>query len=248
VSPATVVLTASAGAFPGLVEALRAIPVAVEDVPLMTFAPPLDWSPVDDAARNLARYSAIAFTSPRSARAFGERLQSLGLPVPPSTAVWAAGAGTAQALGAGFAAVRQADERAVAERGAAVALADAVARSGPTGSVLFPCGDSRRDELPARLRDQGIAVDEVVCYRSVLADETEARGAAARGQVMIVASPSVAGLLARACPPGARPALVAVGPTTAAAAQASGWPPTRVASGPTSEALAAAVRAVVTAG
>jgi len=86
-----------------------------------------------------------------------------------------------------------------------------------------------------------------VCYRSVLAGETEARGAAERAQVVIVASPSVADLLARACPPGLRPALVAVGPTTAAAAQASGWPPTRVAARPTSEALAAAVRAVVVA-
>jgi uroporphyrinogen-III synthase len=245
VSPATVVVTASAGAFPGLVEALRAIPVAVEDVPLMTFAPPLDWSPVDAAARNLDRYAAIAFSSPRAARAFGERLQTLGLPVPSGTAVWAAGTGTAQGWASGLGPVRQPDERAVAERGAAAALADALVAARPERPVLFPCGDMRRDELPARLREEGITVDEVVCYRSVLAGETEARDAAERAQVVIVASPSVADLLARACPPPGRPALVAVGPTTAAAARASGWPPARVASRPTSEALAAAVRAVV---
>lgn len=247
-TPTTVVLTASAGAFPGLVEALRAIPVAVEDVPLMRFAPPLDWTPVDAAARQLDRYAAIALTSPRSARAFRERLETLDLTVPSGTGLWAASAGTAHALGGALGHVRQADERAVAERGAAAALADALLRSGLERPVLFPCGDMRRDELPARLRDEGITVDEVVCYRSVLAGETEARDAAERAQVVIVASPSVADLLARACPPGVRPALVAVGPTTAAAARASGWPPTRVASGPTSEALAAAVRAVVAAG
>ena len=247
-SRATVVLTASAGAFPGLVEALRAIPVAVEDIPLMTFAPPLDWGPVDAAVRSLDRYAAIAFTSPRSARAFVGRLQTLATPVPPATAVWAAGAGTAQALSGNLGPICQADEAAVAEGGAAAALADALVRSGLERPVLFPCGDIRRDELPARLRDEGIAVDEVVCYRSVLASETEARDAAGRGHVLIVASPSVADLLARACPPGVRPALVAVGPTTAAAARASGWPPSRVASGPTSDALAAAVRAVVAAG
>jgi len=247
VSPATVVLTASAGAFPGLVEALRAIPVVVEDVPLLTFAPPLDWAPVDAAVRNLDRYAAIALTSPRSARAFAERLLSLGMTVPPGTAVWAAGAGTAQALGGATGSVRQPDDDAVADRGAAAALADALVGSGLERPVLFPCGDIRRDELPVRLRDEGVTVDEVVCYRSVLAGETEARGAAERAQVVIVASPSVADLLARACPPGLRPALVAVGPTTAAAAQASGWPPTRVAARPTSEALAAAVRAVVAA-
>jgi uroporphyrinogen-III synthase len=247
VTPATVVLTASAGAFPGLVEALRAIPVAVEDVPLMTFAAPLDWAPVDAAVRTLDRYAAIAFTSPRSARAFGERVRSLAKPVPPGTAVWAAGAGTAEALSDALQPVRQADQRVVAERGAAAALAEALIGSRLERPVLLPCGDIRRDELPARLRDQGITVDEVVCYRSVLAGESEARGVAERAQVVIVASPSVADLLARACPPGVRPALVAVGPTTAAAARASGWPPARVASRPTSEALAAAVRAVVTA-
>ena len=47
--PATVLVTASAGTFPGLAEALRAMPVGVEEVPLMTFVPPLDWSPVDAA-------------------------------------------------------------------------------------------------------------------------------------------------------------------------------------------------------
>jgi uroporphyrinogen-III synthase len=247
VTPATVLVTASAGAFPGLVEALRAIPVAVEDVPLMTFAPPLDWGPVDAAVRHLDRYAAIALTSPRSARAFGERLLALEMRVPPGTAVWAAGAGTAQALEGAAGPVRQPDQRAAGERGAAAALADALVQSRLERPVLLPCGDIRRDELPARLRDEGVTVDEVVCYRSVLAGETEARGAAERAQVVIVASPSVADLLARACPPGLRPALVAVGPTTAAAARASGWPPTRVASRPTSEALAAAVRAVVTA-
>ena len=247
-SPATVVVTASAGAFPGLVEALRAIPVAVEDVPLMTFAPPLDWSPVDAAVRKLDRYAAIAFTSPRSARAFAERLQTLGMSAPSGTAVWAAGAGTAQALGDAAGPVRQADQRLVAKQGAAAALAEALVGSGLERPVLFPCGDLRRDELPARLRNEGITVEEVVCYRSVLAGETEARDAAERAQVVIVASPSVADLLAHACPPGVRPALVAVGPTTAAAARASGWVPSRVASRPTSEALAAAVRAVVAAG
>ena len=78
VTLATVVLTASAGAFPGLAEALRTIPVAVEDAPLMSFAPPLDWTPLDDAIRNLGRYRAVAFTSPRSARAFTERIRRAG--------------------------------------------------------------------------------------------------------------------------------------------------------------------------
>lgn len=242
---ATVVVTASAGAFPGLVDALRAIPAAVEDTPLLSFAPPLDWTPVDHAVRGMTRYRAVAFTSPRSAQAFADRVRALGAAAAPGVEVWASGAGTVEALDGALGQVRIPEQRRVADRGAAAALAEALLATATGGPVLFPCGDIRRDELPARLRSEGIEVDEVVCYRSVLAGETEARRAAERAQVLVVASPSVADLLARACPEGVRPALVAVGPTTAAAARASGWPPTRVASRPTADALAAAVRAVL---
>lgn len=241
----TVVVTASTGTFPGLVEALRAIPVAVEEHPLMTFAPPLDWGPVDAAVSDLDRFEAVAFTSPRSARAFADRVAALAPPAARRTAVWAAGAGTTQALDEALGPVRRPDDRAVGERGAAAALAEAMIAAGVRGPVLFPCGEIRRDELPARLRDEGIVVQEVVCYRSVLAVEADARRAAERAQVLIVASPSVADLLARACPPGLRPALLAVGPTTAAAARTAGWPPAGVAAHPTAEALSAAVRALV---
>jgi uroporphyrinogen-III synthase len=113
--------------------------------------------------------------------------------------------------------------------------------------VLFPCGDIRRDELPDRLRDGGVPVEEIVCYRSVLASESDARRAAERAQLLVVGSPSVAELLARACPPAARPALLAAGPTTAAAARAAGWAPAGVAARPTTEALVAAVRALIAA-
>jgi len=241
-----VVVTAAAGSFPGLLEALRGVPAAVEEVPLMTFAPPLDWRPVDMAARGLGRFEAVAFTSPRAARAFAERMAALGMePTGKPKAIWAAGARTAQSLGEDLGTVRLPDERDVAEQGAAAALAGAMLAAGVRGPVLFPAGDIRRDELPARLREAGIEVEEVVCYRSVLAGEADARSAAGRARVIIVASPSVAELLARACPVAGRPDLLAVGPTTAAAARAAGWAPAGVAARPTAEALAAGVRALL---
>jgi len=242
--PGTVVVTASAGTFPGLVEALRALPAAVEELPLMSFAPPLDWTPVDQALAELERFEAIAITSPRAARAFAERL---GGPRehPP---VWAAGEGTALALGSGLGPVRTPSDDAAGTLGAAAALSRDMLEAGVRGPVLFPCGEIRRDELPARLRAEGIEVAEVVCYRSVLADEAAARNAAERARVLVVASPSVADLLARACPPGIRPALLAVGPTTAAAARASGWPPAAVARRPAVDALVAGVRSLLASG
>ena len=241
----TVVVTASAGTFPGLAEALRAIPLAVEEYPPMTFAPPLDWAPVDAAIRRLDAFGAVALTSPRAARAFAERVASIAGRGEIGTVIWAAGAGTAEGLGDALGPIRMPDAPAVGERGAARALAEAVLAAGTEKPVLFPCGDLRRDELPARLRDEGLGVEEVVVYRSVLAGEIDARRAAERAQVLVVASPSVADLLARACPPGVRPPLVAVGPTTAAAARASGWVPAGVAARPSADALVAAVRTLV---
>ena len=244
----TVVVTASAGAFPGLVEALRAIPVLVEEHPLMNFAPPADWGPLDSALDRLDSYAAVAFTSPRAAAAVVERMagrQRQRLRSQNWPEAWAGGQATGAALGRTLGEVHTPTEAEAAALGAAEALARAMFQAGVGGPVLFPCGDSRRDELPDRLRSHGIKVDEVVCYRSVLASESAAQAAAARGTVLVVASPTVADLLVRACPPNARPDLLAVGPTTAASARASGWSPVAVAAKPSVEALAAAVRNVL---
>jgi uroporphyrinogen-III synthase len=245
----TVVVTASSGTFPGLVEALRALPVAVEECPLVTFAPPPDWGPVDSALERWRKFEAIALTSPRAARAFSARAleQKVPLADSPGPQIWAGGVATASALGELLGRVQLPSDRAVGRFGSAEALTRAMLEAGVRGPVLFPCGELRRDELPARLRDGGIEVEEVVCYRSVLAAEAEARAAAGRAEVLVVASPSVADLLARACPPGVRPALLAVGPTTAAAARACGWPPAAVASSPSTEALTGGVRSLLAA-
>jgi uroporphyrinogen-III synthase len=243
----TVVVTSSAGSFPGLVEALAALPVAVEEIPLMEFAPPLDWRPVDRALERLHEFDAVAVTSPRAARAFAERVETKGLAdaFVKRERLWAGGQATSDALGNNMGRVRVPTSRRSARMGAAAALAATMIEEGVKGPVLFPCGDLRRDELPTRLRGEGIEVEDVTCYRSVLASEAAARAAAERAQVLLVASPSVADLLARACPPGVRPLLLAVGPTTAAACRASGWAPSAVSARPDAKGLATAVRSLL---
>jgi uroporphyrinogen-III synthase len=244
----TVVVTASAGAFPGLVAALRKIPVTVEERPLMKFAPPADWAPLDAAIDRVAEYGALVFTSPRAAESLAARLKERRRewPAEQSTpAVWASGPQTAAALHGALGRVRLPLARGRGQPGAATALARAMLEEKVAGPVLFPCGEAHRDELPAELRQNGMTVDEVICYRSVLATESEARVAASRGRVLIVASPRVADLLARACPRGIRPELLAVGPTTAASARAAGWSPSAVASEPTARALASAIRSLL---
>ncbi|MEZ0336088.1 MAG: uroporphyrinogen-III synthase [Gemmatimonadales bacterium] len=241
-----VVVTAAQGSFPGLLAALREVPAPVEEYPLIAFEPPLEWQLVDEAIRNLNRFDALAVTSPRAASAFSGRVGTAGGRPHGIPSIWASGFGTAAALGDVLSPARTPSERLVGELGAAAALAREMLTSGVRGPVLFPCGDIRRDELPARLRAAGVEVEEAVCYRSVLAGEFAARSAAERARVLVVASPSVAALLARACPEGARPPLLVVGPTTAAAARASGWAPAAIASQPTVDALVAGVRTLLT--
>lgn len=240
----TVVLTASAGTFPGLIQALSRLPVAVEERPLMSFNPPLDWTPLDAALDRTGTYGAIAFTSPRAARALLERVRFRQVPWggrSHTPEVWAVGPATMAALQGALGSVRVPARRQSNELGSAAALARAMLEAKVNGPVLFPCGEVRRDELPAELRRSGIQVDEVVCYRAVLADESEARSAAARGSVVVVASPSVVDLLARACPRTIRPELLAVGPTTAASARKAGWSPAAVAAEPSVRALVSAI-------
>ncbi len=247
-SDGTVVLTVSPGSFPGLADGLRGLRLEVKEIPLLTFAPPDDWGPVDHAIHGLSRYDALAFTSPRAATAFIERYRatvkrpSARGEMPP---IWSGGSGTASVLAALMRPVYGAPEAQSGRVGAAAALAAAMLDAGVAGPVLFPCGEIRREELPTRLRHEGVEVDEVVCYRSVLGDEPAARAAAERAAILVVASPSVAELLSRATDRATRPRMLAVGPTTAAAARASGWTPAAVAARPDVEALLEGVRTLI---
>jgi uroporphyrinogen-III synthase len=244
----TVVITASAGAFSGLSEALTSLPVTVEEQPLVHFRPPVTWSELDAALTRLSNYGALAFTSPRAARAVLSRIRDTSAVVPTASlrpVIWASGPATGAVLEAVLGAVMTPAAQDVGQYGAGSAVARAMIEAGVAGPVLYPCGEVRREELPTELRRSGLQVDEVVCYRSVLADETEARAAAARATVIVVASPGVAQLLAQACHQTDRPDLLAVGPTTAAAAQASGWMPVAVAGEPSVDAIAEAVRTLL---
>lgn len=46
-------------------------------------------------------------------------------------------------------------------------LAELIIREGLTEEVIFFCGDQRRDELPALLRNVGIEVEEITVYQTV---------------------------------------------------------------------------------
>jgi uroporphyrinogen III methyltransferase / synthase len=242
-----IVLTASEGSFPGLSDALTSKDLTVLERPLIGFTAPEDWTPLDHALERLDGYQAIAFTSPRAGNAVVERARFRGIAAAPRRpTVWATGAATASALQDWLGPVRVPTTATRSEEGAAAALARAMLAE-TRGPVLFPCGEARRDELPMILRESGVQVDEVVCYRTVLSSVAEAKAAAASGAVLMVASPSVMGLLARACRPGDRPRLFTIGPTTAAAARNAGWIPSAVADEPTLRGVLGAIDGLLTA-
>jgi len=233
-----VVLTFARGTLPGLAESLRAMGFDPAERPLISFEPPPTWGPLDDALRELDRYTAIAVTSRRGAQAVADRLRIN----PPNVELWAAGPASAEPLASRFAAVRLGEPRAKEGAGASLARAMIAAKVRPP--VLYPCGDRRRDELIDTLTQAGITIDARIAYRTVLAEPAAARAAIAAADILVIASPSVARLAAAAAANGGRPALVAVGPTTAGAAREVGWPPAGTADRPLADVVAEVVRAL----
>ena len=243
-----VVVTASTDGLPGLIAALRAIPLPVKEHPLIRFAEPEDWAPVDRALTRASNYHSVAVTSPRAASSIVQRLRGRGIAWPRgqfAPMIWAGGSATGAVLENALGMVRTPPAETTARLGAATALAQAMLDAGVGSPVLFLCGESRREELTDQLTAQGLEVDEVVCYRSILAPEADALAAATLATVLVVTSPRVAELLATACPHGRRPDLVAVGPTTARHAQGKGWMPAAVAASPTVQAIITAVQDAV---
>jgi uroporphyrinogen-III synthase len=236
-----VVLTTAEGSFVGLEQLLRDREFDVAANPLLAFSEPADWSPVDALLRGWDQVPAVALTSPRAAVALIDRASQLNIDLAAGPTLWAGGTATRAALGDQFA-VRTPSQTAMGRAGRA--LGHAMIEAGVKDRVVFVCGEPHRDDFPDLLRASGVTVEEVVCYRSVLATPEVACDAISSANIVVVGSPRVATLLA-----GVRPAaavhLVAVGPTTGDAARKSGWVPAAVADEPSSQCVADAVESAI---
>jgi len=238
---ARVVLTTANGSFSGLEQLLRDRGFEVTACPLLTFGEPADWSPVDALLRGWDNVPVVALTSPRAACALLDRARRLEVSLAPGPALWAGGPATKAALGDRLGPVRTAGEVEVGGR----ALGHAMIEAGIPDRVVFACGEPHLDDFPSLLRASGVAVDEVTCYRSVLATTATAGEALGGAAVVVVGSPRVAALLARVRPPESAVHLVAVGPTTGDAARESGWAPSAVADEPSTPRVADAVQVAI---
>ena len=222
----------------------------VVSIPLLELLPPEDPRPLRAAAERIQRYAWIAFASPGAVQALVEASREAGSSEQlQRTPVAAVGPKTAQA--AREYGLRIELQAAVATgAGLAEALKD---RYQPEDEILLPIAEGGRTELFDALSAAGARVTRVVAYRSVNAEVDAAvleSLAGAPPDVVLFGSPrSAEAFLERAGERGrevlAQARRVAIGPTTAAALEGMGFPPTAVARRPTAEGLLEAAIAAV---
>lgn len=222
-----------------LLEAAGATPVSVPTIETRAVESPV----LDAALADPAAYDWIVVTSANGAAAVLDRLDVTGAAGGPR---WAAvGPKTAAALEAGGIAVDH-----VPEAGFGAAIPDGMGDlSGRR--VLLARAAGAGEDLPAILRERGADVDDLVAYETVEGPESSraaieaaldsgldaaifTSGSTARGCVRLAGGPrALAGV-----------AVVAIGPSTAAAVAEAGLRADAVAERPTPEGLVAALAAL----
>lgn len=146
-----------------LAERLRALGAVAIVYSTISHAPPLDWTPLDQALANLAQYDWVIFTSANGVRFCFERAATLGLPMDKvcDVRVAAVGRATAQALAEQGVRVDFVPDQYVAE--ALVAGINNVAGQ----RILLPRADIARKTLVEAFVAKGALVDDVIAYRTL---------------------------------------------------------------------------------
>ncbi len=140
-----------------------AIPI---EYPVIAFAPPDDWAPLDDALRRLESFGWVIFTSVNGVRFVLERMRALGIDEQQlmSRRIGAIGPATAAELArAGLRASFVPNEfvaEAVIEQ-----IGDVHGQR-----ILLPRADIAREALAEGLAAKGATVENVVAYRTVLGE------------------------------------------------------------------------------
>lgn len=242
------VVTRPAGEDEALSRMLVGLGADVIRLPMISFEPPLDASPLARALDLWDEYDWVVFTSPRGVTWTADALVTRGSDpdrnpprrlavVGPSTAAAARGVGWEPVL--------------VPERFDAEGLLEEIDRQGEIFSgarVLLPLAEVARETLATGLRDRGARVDVVTAYRSS-APETIEEGLIA--SLLVSESPT---LVTFTSPSAARHLfdlaggsvlelpVAAIGPVTAEAARGLGFQVVVVPDHHTLDGLASAVR------
>jgi len=161
----TIIITRAELQSSELFEELSARGATVKLLPLVSFAAPEDYGPMDAALSSIDAFDWVLFTSSNAVQALERRGEELGrsmntLPkLPPAAAVGPTTSGAAEA--AGFSV-----EYVAAEHSGA-GLARELGAELRGRKVLLPRSDRANSDLPAALRKCGALVTEVVAYRNL---------------------------------------------------------------------------------
>ena len=235
----SVVLTRQPDSNRELASLLDSAGAGVVEVPLVSFAPPVDAGVgLRRAVAELESDAWLAVLSP-----VGARHTMTILVEQPVVRLCVVGEGTASVFrAAGW------NVDLVAEEESAVGLAADLLASAPSGRVVAAQSDIGRPDLAVALERAGWKVGQVTAYCNVEPDDVNAVdvAAAAGADVVVFASPSAVSRFVEHC--GTRPTTaVCFGSTTAAAASAAGFEPS-VAGGPSDEGVYTAIVAALTGG
>lgn len=198
--------------------------------PLISFAEPEDFGPLDKAIDEFIRFDWIILTSVRAARAVAGRAKESGQSVRPAGCSMRAacvGPVTAEAARqAGFLVAH------VAETHNGVALAEELGSQLAGARVLLPRSNRANLDLPVALKRHGAHVTEVIAYRTVPPTASDRDGlkamVAGEADAILFFSPSAVQHFAPAFGDGQMRAVedmlavTAVGPVTAKALREAG--------------------------
>jgi len=147
-----------------------AIPVML---PLVAFADPEDFAPLDAAIAQIEQFDWIIFTSAQAVRAVVKRRKALErglIPACDKLQIAVVGPVTAQvARDVGF------PVQFVAETHTGAALAEELGKRLEGTQVFLPRSDRANPDLPAALKRYGAAVTEVIAYRTLRPTEVDQR-------------------------------------------------------------------------
>jgi len=246
-----VLVTRAAQQAGAMVAALRDAGAEAVLLPMLRFAPPEDFEPLDAALARLDSYDALLFSSANAVRCFTRRAAKIGRSLAGLAAeVLCVGPQTAEvARGAGLPVHRIPERRNTAEG----MLALIEKQLPPKGRrFLLPCAEIAREILPEGLRAAGATVDAVTAYRTLPPemDPERLRAPLLAGEwhALTFTSPSTvehfAALLDEPAREAARRCVVAaIGPVTAEALRREGLAPDLIAKRASVQAMVAALSA-----
>lgn len=140
-------------------------------LPMIEFAPPEDFGPLDRALRGISDFRWLFLTSQNTVKAVADRAEQLGISLAERTrGVRIAAVGPATAEAANRVGL-QVTYTALKHQG--TSLATELSGEMPGWQVLLPRSDRANPVLPQMLQRMGAQVTEVVAYRTMNAPETE---------------------------------------------------------------------------